>query len=275
MNVNHELAHTYIAALSCTKEGRELVEALESVRYYHFEGKIAELGHGSVFVTAIDAYDGEEKGTILLPGNEDRLSYQSADWMDNTIKGALFWEDSYSYPVVIPYALGEWAAECILTRSGYDLIPVRDTKPALYRVDVMPGMYVHMPKDLKLPGLTYDKYVIRKLEQDNYRRNTYNYHCNCVDSHCLEGFSCNAPVLYGATAGSINHAIKVSNELDARYDIVDILTGKHYRFKVMAEAWRAACQLMSNYVSWEYFDTCSLYQCAKHIILGDFTPMDI
>lgn len=29
MNVNHELAHHYIAALSCTKEGAELVQALE------------------------------------------------------------------------------------------------------------------------------------------------------------------------------------------------------------------------------------------------------
>lgn len=41
MNVNHELAHAYIAALSCTNEGRELVQALENVRYYHSEGRIA------------------------------------------------------------------------------------------------------------------------------------------------------------------------------------------------------------------------------------------
>lgn len=40
MNVNHELAHHYIAALSCTKEGAELVQALEAVRYYHSEGRI-------------------------------------------------------------------------------------------------------------------------------------------------------------------------------------------------------------------------------------------
>lgn len=33
MNVNHELVHSYIAALSCTKEGAELVQALEAVRY--------------------------------------------------------------------------------------------------------------------------------------------------------------------------------------------------------------------------------------------------
>ena len=45
MNVNHELAHSYIAALSCTKEGAELVQALEAVRYYHSEGRTGPSGH--------------------------------------------------------------------------------------------------------------------------------------------------------------------------------------------------------------------------------------
>lgn len=154
MNVNHELAHSYIAALSCTKEGAELVQALEAVRYYHSKGRIAQLGDDSLLVTAIDAYDGIVMGIVLLPGKKDKLTYQSADWCDNTIKGALFWENSHSYPVVIPYALAQWAAECIIELSDYNPMPVRNTKPVLNTVDVMPGMYVHMPKDLKLPGLT-------------------------------------------------------------------------------------------------------------------------
>lgn len=64
MNVNHELAHSYIAALSCTKEGAELVQALEAVRYYHSEGRIAQLGGGSMLVTAVDAYD---DGDLCIP----------------------------------------------------------------------------------------------------------------------------------------------------------------------------------------------------------------
>lgn len=41
------------------------------------------------------------------------------------------------------------------------------------------------------------------------------------------------------------------------------------------EAWRAACQFLSQYKAWEYFDTCSRYQCAKHLIENNFTPEDI
>ena len=89
-NADHKLAHNYIAALSCTKEGRELVEALECVRYYHSEGRVADLGHDGVFVSAVDAYDdGEEMGAVLLPGQKDRLTYQTADFLGSGRLSAL------------------------------------------------------------------------------------------------------------------------------------------------------------------------------------------
>lgn len=33
------------------------MQALEAVRYYHSEGRITQLGGGSMLVTAVDAYD--------------------------------------------------------------------------------------------------------------------------------------------------------------------------------------------------------------------------
>lgn len=56
-------------------------------------------------------------------------------------------------------------------------------------------------------------------------------------------------------------------------------TGPHvserFLFEFEKEAWRAACQFLSQYKAWEYFDTCSRYQCAKHLIENNFTPEDI
>ena len=54
------------------------------MRYYHSEGRIAQLGGGSMLVTAIDAYDDDiVMGIVLLPGKKDKLTYQSADWCDD------------------------------------------------------------------------------------------------------------------------------------------------------------------------------------------------
>ena len=73
-----------------------------------------------MLVTAVDAYDDDTvMGIVLLPGTKDKLTYQSADWCDNAIKGALFWKDYHSYPVVIPYALAEWAVQCVIERSEW------------------------------------------------------------------------------------------------------------------------------------------------------------
>lgn len=271
--VDHALAHIYIAALSCTKDGRELIEALENVRYYHSEGKIADLGHDGVFVAAVDAYDGEEEmGAILLPGTKDRLTYQTADFLDNSIKGALFWQNSHSYPVVIPYVLGEWAAECIIERSDYSPIPVRDTKPILNRIDIMPDMYVRMPKGLQLPGLTQDKHAKRKAVKPQGYVAEPGYHIThfVFQDPIVEGYGYNAHVLYGVSGGDIAYALDVVDALDVD-DIDDILTGNHI-FNVEPEAWRAICQLKSNLEHWAYFDACTLNQCVKHVIEGNYDP---
>lgn len=272
-NADHKLAHSYIAALSCTKEGRELVEALECVRYYHSEGRVADLGHDGVFVSAVDAYDdGEEMGAVLLPGRKDRLTYRSADFLDNSIRGALFWKDSHTYPVVIPYVLGEWAAECIIERSDYPAVPIEYSKPILNIIDTMPGMYVRMPKGLKLPGLTPDKYAKRKSEKPQGYVAEPGYHIThfVFQDPVVDGYEYNAHVLYGVSSGNICYALDVVDALDVD-DIDDILTGNHI-FTVEPEAWRAICQLKSNLQHWEYFDTCTLHECVKHVIEGNYNP---
>ena len=38
---------------------------------------------------------------------------------------------------------------------------------------------------------------------------------------------------------------------------------------------RAACQIMSDLKHWEYFDKCSPLQCAKHLFVRDFHPVDL
>lgn len=267
MNVNHELAHSYIAALSCTKEGAELVQALEAVRYYHSEGRIAQLGGGSMLVTAVDAYDDDTvMGIVLLPGKKDKLTYKSADWLDNTIKGALFWENNHSYPVMIPYALAQWAAEYIIERSDYSPMPVRNTKPMLNTVDVMPGMYVRMPKGLKLPGLTVDKYAERKATQPHYDKKEA--------STTVKGYSAAAHTVYGVEAGDIDFMLTLVFEV-ATWTPEDLIDSCGFFSTEPEYVLRAACQVFSGYAHWEYFNTCSPVQCARHIAAWDFSPEDI
>lgn len=273
MNVNHELAHHYIAALSCTKEGAELVQALEAVRYYHSEGRIAQLGGGSMLVTAVDAYDdGDVKGLVLLPGTKDRLTYQSADWCDNTIRGALFWKDYHSYPVVIPYVLAEWAVQCVIERSEWVPAPTWCTKPVIHSVDTVPNMCVRLPLGLKLPGLTVDKYARRKATQPHYEKCEWGLYDHVGGNGLVYGYD--AIVLYGVTAGEIVYLLNHIDVLDMD-DINDALEPENFLFEFEKEAWRAACQFLSQYKAWEYFDTCSRYQCAKHLIENNFTPEDI
>lgn len=267
MNVNHELAHSYIAALSCTKEGAELVQALEAVRYYHSEGRIAQLGGGSMLVTAIDAYDDDiVMGIVLLPGKKDKLTYQSADWCDNTIKGALFWKDYHSYPVMIPYELAQWAAECIIERSEHEPVPTWCTKPLFNSVDTMPGMYVRLPLGLKLPGLTVDKYARRKATQtqcDNKEAST-----------AVKGYSAAAHIVYGVEAGDIDFMLTLVFEV-ATWTPEGLIDSCGFFSTEPECVLRAACQVFSGYAHWEYFNTCSPVQCARHIAAWDFSPEDI
>lgn len=268
MNVNHELAHSYIAALSCTKEGAELVQALEAVRYYHSEGRIAQLGGGSMLVTAVDAYDdGDVKGLVLLPGTKDRLTYQSADWCDDTIRGALFWKDYHSYPVVIPYVLAEWAVQCIVEYSEWVPAPTWCTKPVIHSVDTVPNMYVRLPLGLKLPGLTVDKYARRKATQPHYEKHT-------LVGFGIHGYSPSCPVVYGVDAGDIDFMLTLVFEV-ATWTPENLLTSYGFFDAEPEHVLRAACQVFNGYAHWEYFNTCSPVQCARHIAAWDFSPEDI
>ena len=47
MAVNHEVAHNIISGLSFTDEGRDLVNRLEAMRYYHRDGESFYLGDGA------------------------------------------------------------------------------------------------------------------------------------------------------------------------------------------------------------------------------------
>lgn len=81
-------------------------------------------------------------------------------------------------------------------------------------------------------------------------------------------------MLYGVTAREIVYLLNHVNVLDID-DINDALEPENFLFEFEKEAWRAACQFLSQYKAWEYFDTCSRYQCAKHLIENNFTPEDI
>ena len=244
--VDHTLAHAYIAALSCTKEGAELVQALEAVRYYHSEG------------------------LVLLPGEKDKLTYQSADWLDNTIRGALFWKDYHSYPVVIPYVLAEWAVQCIVEHSEWVPAPTWCTKPVFNSVDTMPGMYVLVPWGLKLPGLTPDKYAKRKATQSHYTQWSW-------DAPEMPGYSEDCPIVYNKTAEDVVHAARCAVG-DSYYDYnptTEKLMSPHHWPHIPEDEARAACQFLSDYKAWAYFDSCSYEQLIRHLQKRIFKGVDV
>lgn len=82
MYIDHELTHNMIAGLSFTKEGRDLVQNLEAMRYYHKDGKAFYLGDGA---------------RLIISYNE------SPEYMqDNKPNGVLFkLLQAYDAPVVV------------------------------------------------------------------------------------------------------------------------------------------------------------------------------
>ena len=261
IEVDHGAAHAMIAALSMTRKGSGLVEDLEKVRYYHREGLVCWLGHGAVLVVAGDEDDPDhEVGVVLLPGRRDRLYYETADYLERLVPAALYWKDGGSEPVVIPRVLGEWAAECIIERSERDPLTHAECRPAAYSVDAMPGMVVTMPYDLQMPGLTRDKWARRRILQDHYVDN--GDWCTPQPS----GYSSTCTVLYGVEAYDIHHAIRLSR---SGYDLEGFLA------LFTTNVLRAACQVASNYLSWQYFDNATALQCARHLYMGDYSPRDL
>ena len=261
--VDHRAAHAMIAALSLTAEGRALVEDLEEVRYYHRAGKIADLGHGALFVTAVDEDEPwHEIGSIFLPGRRDRLWYGAADWLGDAVPAALYWKRGADSPVVVPRVLGEWAAECIVNRSGYDPLTPAECKGAAYSVDGLPGMVVTMPYDLQLPGLTRDKWARRRTFQDHYRDDDrHSWYAKGYHDYCV--------VVYDVDADAIDQVIMLCGGVYGDYTPEGILAATD------ESTLRAACQVRSGYRHWAYFDTCEPIQCARHLYVGDYAPRDL
>ena len=90
-HVNHEAAHYMIQALSLTEAGSDLVKALEDIRYYHKAADVYDLGYGGILVEAFDMdSDGDcyWEGSVLIPSQRDRLTYESAAHQDEPVQGA-------------------------------------------------------------------------------------------------------------------------------------------------------------------------------------------
>ena len=102
MYIDHEFTHNMIAGLSFTKEGRDLVENLEAMRYYHRDGKTFYLGDGARLIVSYNESpeymeDNKIIGTLYLPGNHngkpghEHLFIDEACYSGDDIEAALYW----------------------------------------------------------------------------------------------------------------------------------------------------------------------------------------
>ena len=279
-HVNHEAAHLMIQALSMTDKGRKLIKALEDVRYYHRHAEVYDLGYNGILVEAFDEdEDGDRywEGSVLIPSKRDRLIYESAAYQDEPVQGALFWGwgygDNDNDCTIIPRILGEWAAQCALdyaTKTNTVHSPAK-CRPVACRVDSAKKMAVTAPVDqINLPGLTKDKWARQKAgEADVERRNTqYDF-----PSLIMPGYIQDCATVYGVNLNRIDCLDVWPTPLErlAPEKLCDEKSRDHKPPIVL----RAACQIMSELKHWEYFDKCSVLQCAKHLIANDFRPVDL
>ena len=102
MAVNHEVAHQIITGMSFTDEGRDLVNRLEAMRYYHRDGLSYHLGDGSRLVISIneDPWDEDDNkmiGIVYIPGfkngkpGHENLFINKASWPQPQTEAAIFW----------------------------------------------------------------------------------------------------------------------------------------------------------------------------------------
>lgn len=102
MNIDHEFTHNMIAGLSFTKEGHNLVENLEAMRYYHRDGKSFYLGDGARLIVSYNESpeymeDNKIIGVLYLPGNHngkpghEHLFINEACHLGDDIEAALYW----------------------------------------------------------------------------------------------------------------------------------------------------------------------------------------
>lgn len=102
MYIDHEFTHNMIAGLSFTKEGRDLVQNLEAMRYYHKDGKSFYLGDGARLIVSYNEspeYMENNKiiGALYLPGNKNgKLGHENmfideVCYLGDKIEAALYW----------------------------------------------------------------------------------------------------------------------------------------------------------------------------------------
>ena len=102
MAVNHEVAHNIISGLSFTDEGRDIVEHLEEMRYYHRDGESFYLGNGARLVISYNenpAFYDDNKivGAVYIPGvkngkkGHESLFVNKACWPHDVTDAAVFW----------------------------------------------------------------------------------------------------------------------------------------------------------------------------------------
>lgn len=91
-----------IAGLSFTKEGRDLVQNLEAMRYYHKDGKAFYLGDGARLIISYNEspeymQDNKIVGALYLPGNNngkpghEHLFIDEGCYFGDKIEAALYW----------------------------------------------------------------------------------------------------------------------------------------------------------------------------------------
>lgn len=291
-HVNHEAAHLMIQALSMTDEGSKLVKGLEDIRYYHKAADVYDLGYDGILVEAFDMdTDGYcyWEGSVLIPSKRDRLIYESAAYQDEPVQGALFWRRNTDGCIVIPRVLGEWAAECALAHATKmkTVHSPAECRPVSCSVDAtststsdsdsaddtnkLGKMAVMAPVDqINLPGLTKDKWARQKAaEADAARRDTtYDF-----PSLILPGYLQLCPTVYGVKIGQID-CLDIWPHMTDECTPEAMCDEQSWDY-IHPDVLRAACQIMSDLKHWEYFDKCSPLQCAKHLFVRDFRPVDL
>lgn len=206
-NEQHSEAHTMIRALSITEWGRALVEGLERIRYFHSNGEAYDLGHGGRLVFGVDEYEecGPRVGAVLLPGANGNLFYETGDYLEEEVEGALFWGDKDSAPVLIPRVLGEWAAELVLTRSDVPIVQCRESQPVACAIEGHEGASVTAPMSQleSLPGLVRDKWAHKKAEEVLVDKEEEDEWWEEFYHNALPGYGVNAEILPGISAEEI------------------------------------------------------------------------
>ena len=210
-DAQHSEAHAMIRALSITEWGKSLVEGLEDIRYFHGEGEAYDLGHGGRLVFGIDYYGeyGPRIGAVLLPSTKDSLFYETGDYLEEEVEGALFWDFEDDAPVLIPRVLGEWAAELVLTRSSVPVVECREAQPVACTIKGQEGASVTAPMSQleSLPGLVRDKWAHKKADEARVDKTDEDRYGNVREHHTLPGYEDGAVVVHGFSAGEISRML--------------------------------------------------------------------